>query len=141
MSRMFGLLGIGVLLLGSVFTRVLFNPAQGQPVALSDEAMAQLIGGTTHERKASFSSGTDDPDTLTCPKGKKPRSGCSDTDWEKRKYYKCVPCSYGQQKYTPKPKHWYKRLHECHTTSEGCKRRVSKQSTKTVCHQSSGSCL
>ena len=140
LKRMFGLLGIGVFLLGIAFTCVLSDRAQGQIVALNDEAMAQLTGGAD-VRKALFKSGTNDPDTLTCPIGEDPDDGCSATDWEKRKYSKCVPCSYGGTKYTPTPNHWYRRLHECFTTSEGCKRRVSKQSTKTVCHTSSGTCF
>ena len=139
-TRMFGLLGLGVLLLGTAFTCVFSDRAQGQNVALSDETMAQLTGGAD-VRKALFQSGTNDPDTLTCPIDEFPDDGCSDTDWEKRKYSKCVPCRYGETKYTPTPKHWYRRLNECYTTSEGCKRRVSKQSTKTVCHTPSGTCF
>lgn len=135
---MFGLFGIGTLLLGTAFTSVLSDYAQGQIVTLSDEAMVQLIGGT-NERKSTIQSGTTDSDTLSCSIGDD--EGCSATDWEKRTYHKCVACSPGDLKYTPTPNHWYKRLHECYTTSEGCKRRVSKQSTKTVCHDQSGTCL
>lgn len=142
LRRMFGLLGIGVLLLGTASTCILLDHAQGQVVALNDEAMAQLIGGA-HERKAAFQSGTTDADTLVCPTEDDdiPEGGCSATDWEKRKYSKCVACSPGQQKYTPTSNYWYKRLNECYTTSDGCKRRVSKQSTKKVCHDQSGTCL
>ena len=136
LTRMFGLLGIGVLLLSTAL--ILSDRAQGQIVALSDETMAQLTGGVDVKR-ALFSSGSYDPDTLNCPIGA--TSGCSATDLQKRRYYRCVACPYGDPKYTPTPNYWYRRLNECFTTSQGCKRRVSQQSVTTVCHTQSGTCF
>lgn len=135
---MFGLFGVGVLLSGAVFFSALCDRAQA--ASLSEEAMEQLVGGAD-VRKALFQSGTIDPDSLACAEGEFPTGGCSATDWEKRKYNKCVACNPGQQSYSPTSKYWYRRLNECYTTSEGCKRRVSKQSTTTVCHDTAGTCL
>ena len=135
---MLGPLGIGFLLLGTIFVSVLSEHSQAQVVALSNDDMAQLIGGTD-ERRASFESGTDDPDTLNCPPT---WSGCSGTDWEKRKYWQCVACSYGQTKYTPTPDYWYQRFHECIKQSGNvCQERISQESTTTVCNNTSGTCL
>lgn len=134
-----GLLGIAVLLLGTVLGYALLNRSEVQAADLSYEVMAQLIGGTDETRGQTEHGETDD-DELECPPAN-PCDGCSSLDWEKRKYYNCAACNPGGDKYTAEQNWWYERLHECFTTSEGCKRRVSQQKEKRVCMQYSGTCL
>lgn len=135
-----GLLGIVFLLLGIVAVYVASESSQVKVISLSDEAVAQLVGGY-NDTQASTVMGSNKDESPTCDGSNETDCEDEDAGWKNRTWHQCKTCYDTNKDAYIEENLWVAKRYYCswNPYNSVCEKKCGSTDNEQQCRNSTGS--